>query len=125
MKIFKCMKCGKVIAILNSSSCGTFCCDTEMVELKANSVDAAVEKHVPVVEVIGSNVLVTVGDVEHPMTEEHYIEWIALSTKQGNQRKILKPGDAPKATFALVDGDEVVKAYAYCNLHGLWKTELN
>ena len=64
----------------------------------------------------------TVGSVEHPMLPEHYIEWIALQTKYGNQRKALKPGDAPCATFALVDGDEVVAAYAYCNLHSLWKS---
>lgn len=124
MKIFKCMKCGKVIAILNSSSCGTFCCDTEMVELKANSVDAAVEKHVPVVEVIGSNVLVTVGDVEHPMTEEHYIEWIILETNKGFQLANLQPGEKPEASFVINEEDTVGSVYAYCNLHGLWKKDV-
>ena len=124
MKIFKCMKCGKVIAILNPSSCGTFCCDTEMVELKANEVDAAVEKHVPVVEVIGSNVLVKVGEVEHPMGEDHYIEWIIIETGKGFQLINLEPGEKPEARFVLNEDEKLVRAYAYCNLHGLWKKEL-
>ena len=97
------------------------CCGQKMDELVPNTTDAAQEKHVPVVEVSGNIVTVTVGSVLHPMQPEHFIEWISLHTKQGNQRKELKPGDAPKAVFALVDGDEVESAYAYCNLHGLWK----
>lgn len=91
-----------------------------MTELTANTTDAAVEKHVPVVTVNGNTVEVNVGSVTHPMEEKHFIEWIALETKNGNQLKYLKPGDAPKAVFALTEGDEVVRAYAYCNLHGLW-----
>jgi superoxide reductase len=118
------MKCGTVIAILNNSSCGTFCCDTEMVELKANEVDAAVEKHVPVVEVIGSNVLVKVGEVEHPMGEDHYIEWIIIETGKGFQLINLEPGEKPEARFVLNEDENLVRAYAYCNLHGLWKKEL-
>ena len=79
------------------------------------------EKHVPVYEVNGNTVTVTVGSVEHPLLPEHYIEWIALKTKAGNQRKALKPGDAPKACFAICEDDEVEAVYAYCNLHSLWK----
>jgi len=94
-----------------------------MAELVAGTTDAAVEKHVPVVEVNGSTVTVTVGSTEHPMLEEHYIEWIVLKTAQGNQRKALKPGDAPKACFEICEGDTVEAAYEYCNLHSLWKTE--
>ena len=75
----------------------------------------------PVVEVNGTKVLVTVGSVEHPMTEEHLITWIYLETQQGCQKKMLTAGDASKASFALVEGDAVKAAYAYCNLHGLWK----
>ena len=90
-------------------------------EITPNTTDGAHEKHVPVVTVDGNQVTVTVGSVEHPMQPEHYIEWIALKTKAGNQRKALKPGDAPKAVFAITDGDEVEAVYAYCNLHGLWK----
>jgi superoxide reductase len=122
MKIsfYKCKKCGKVVAMLKGSPCDTMCCGEAMTELTANTTDAAVEKHVPVVTVNGNTVEVNVGSVTHPMEEKHFIEWIALETKNGNQLKYLKPGDAPKAVFALTDGDEVVRAYAYCNLHGLW-----
>ena len=95
-----------------------------MEEMIPNTADGALEKHVPVIEVNGRDVTVTVGSVEHPMLEEHYIMWIALETKQGAQRKTLLPGQAPKLSFALSEGDEVVAAYEYCNLHGLWKKDL-
>ena len=93
-----------------------------MKPIEPNTTDAAGEKHVPVIEQNGSMVTVTVGSVEHPMLDAHYIEWILLETKQGRQRKTLRPGDKPVATFALVEGDDVVAAYEYCNLHGLWKS---
>ena len=96
---------------------------SEMGELKANSTDAAGEKHVPVMTVEGNTVHVVVGSVLHPMTEEHSIQFIALETKQGVQRKALLPTDQPIADFVLAEGDEVVAAYEYCNLHGLWKVE--
>ena len=96
---------------------------SEMGELKANSTDAAGEKHVPVITVDGNKVHVVVGSVLHPMTEEHSIQFIALETKQGVQRKALLPTDQPVADFVLAEGDEVVAAYEYCNLHGLWKVE--
>ena len=92
-----------------------------MKELVPNTSDGATEKHVPVININGNQVEVVIGEVEHPMADVHYIEWIALETKQGMQRKSLNPGDAPKALFAIADGDEVVAAYAYCNLHGFWK----
>nr|WP_277061983.1 desulfoferrodoxin family protein [Solobacterium moorei] len=95
----------------------------EMVELKANSTDAAGEKHVPVITVNGNKVHVVVGSVIHPMTEEHSIQFIALETKQGVQRKALLSTDQPVADFVLAEGDEVMAAYEYCNLHGLWKVE--
>lgn len=120
-KFYKCAHCGKIIAVVKETGVPVMCCGQKMDELVPNTTDAAQEKHVPVVEVSGNIVTVTVGSVLHPMQPEHYIEWISLLTKQGNQRKELKPGDAPKAVFALVDGDEVESAYAYCNLHGLWK----
>lgn len=124
MQIFKCKKCGKVVMILKNSSCGTFCCGEEMVELKANVVDAAVEKHVPVISVEGSVVEVRVGEVTHPMQEEHYIEWILLETNKSSHIVYLNPGEEPVAHFALADGEEVVSAYDYCNLHGLWKKDM-
>ena len=121
MKFLRCKKCGKIIAIVNDTVVPTMCCGEAMEELIPGTTDAALEKHVPVYEVNGNIVTVTVGSVEHPMTPEHYIQWIAIKTKNGNQRKILTPTDAPKATFALIDGDEVLEVYEYCNLHGLWK----
>jgi len=93
-----------------------------MQEIIPNTVDAASEKHLPVISVVGNTVSIQVGSVEHPMTEQHYIQWIYIETKQGGQRKCLQPGDKPQAVFAL-DNDQIISAYAYCNLHGLWKTE--
>lgn len=123
VKFYVCKKCGKMIAVLKGSPCPTMCCGEAMQEVIANTTDAAQEKHVPVYEVKDNIVEVNVGSIDHPMTEEHYIEWVLLQTKQGNQRKALKPNNAPKVSFALVEGDEVVSVYAYCNLHGLWKAE--
>ena len=97
------------------------CCGEEMKELIPNTTDAAVEKHVPVVKVEGQKVTVTVGAAEHPMVPEHYIQWIAVATEQGNQRKELAPGGKPQAEFMICEGDQVKEVYAYCNLHGLWK----
>ena len=90
-------------------------------ERQKKSTDAAVEKHVPVISQEGNIVTVSVGSVEHPMIPEHYIEWISLETNKGNQRKVLQPNTPPTAQFALLDGEEVITAYAYCNLHSLWK----
>lgn len=92
-------------------------------ELTANTVDAAKEKHVPVIEKSGNLVTVKVGSVAHPMTKEHYITFIAIETKEGIQIKTLQPENQPEAVFVLADGDEMLAAYAYCNLHGLWKAE--
>ena len=94
-----------------------------MQEIIPGTTDAAQEKHVPVIQKEGNKVTVTVGEVEHPMLEEHYIQWISIETKEGNQRKILKPGEAPTAVFMLTESDELIAAYEYCNLHGLWKAE--
>ena len=123
LKVYRCKICGKIIAIVKDTGVPTICCGQEMEQIIPGTTDASVEKHVPVITVNGNGVEVKVGSVDHPMAPEHYIEWIALSTKQGNQRKCLKPGDAPVAKFALVAGDEVVKAYAYCNLHSLWSSK--
>lgn len=120
-RFFVCEHCGNMIAMVKDAGVPIMCCGQKMTELIPGTTDAAVEKHVPVYTVEGGKVLVTVGEVEHPMAEEHYIEWISLQTKSGNQRKQLAPGDAPKACFAICEGDEVEAVYAYCNLHGLWK----
>lgn len=120
MKFYKCEHCGNIIAMVKDVGVPVICCGQKMTELVPNTEDAAQEKHVPVYEKKSNILEVAVGSVEHPMAEEHHIEWIALQTDKGNQRKVLKPGDAPKADFALLDGEEVQAIYAYCNLHGLW-----
>ena len=121
MKFYRCKHCGQIIAVVKETGVPVICCGEKMEEIIPGTTDAAVEKHVPVYEVKDGIVTVTVGSVAHPMAEEHYIEWIALQTKSGNQRKTLKPGDEPKACFAICEGDEVEAVYAYCNLHSLWK----
>ena len=121
MRFFKCARCGQMVAVVKKKGCPIMCCGQPMEEIAAGSVDASLEKHVPVYTVEGNIVKVQVGSAEHPMLEEHYIEWVSLQTKQGNQRKALKPGDAPQVCFAMCEGDEVLAVYAYCNLHGLWK----
>ena len=121
MKFYRCVKCGQMVAMVEKKACPVKCCGEPMEEIIPGTTDASAEKHVPVWEVKDGLVTVRVGAAAHPMLEEHYIEWIALQTKGGNQRKALKPGDAPEAVFALVPGDEVLSASAYCNLHSLWK----
>ena len=121
MTIFKCEHCGNIIAYLKDSGVRVQCWGEEMKPLLPNTTDAAGEKHVPVITEDGNTVTVTVGAVEHPMLDAHYIEWILLETKEGRQRKTLKPGEKPVAVFSLTAGDEVIAAYEYCNLHGLWK----
>jgi superoxide reductase len=122
-KFFICRHCGNIIEKLLDSGIPVVCCGEEMGELVANTVDAAKEKHVPSVSIVGNIVQVDVGDVLHPMEEKHYIMWIYIHTKSGGQRKDLLPGEEPKAVFAL-DDDEVIAVYEYCNLHGLWKKDI-
>ena len=124
MKFFICQHCKNMVAYLYKDKCNVRCCGEEMVELVPNTTDGAKEKHVPVLARDGSTVTVSVGDVAHPMLDNHYITWIALETWEGMQRKQLVPGKEPKAVFALAEGDEPVAAYEYCNLHGLWKAEV-
>ena len=121
MKFYVCKHCGNIIAYAKNKGVPVMCCGEKMTELVPGSVDAASEKHVPVISVEGNKVTVTVGEVAHPMAEEDFIEWIALETAEGNQRKELKPGQKPEAVFMMTESDKVVAAYAYCNLHGLWK----
>ena len=120
-KFYVCKHCGKIIAVVKESGVPVMCCGQKMTEIVPGSVDAAAEKHVPVWTVEGNTVNVKVGEVAHPMLPEHYIEWVSLQSKCGNQRKQLRPGDASEVSFALTDGDEVEAVYAYCNLHSLWK----
>ncbi len=123
-----CKTCKNLIGIVSGSGNVPVCCNEPMKELRANTVDASGEKHLPVVTVEcddrGMRVLVNVGSVEHPMTDAHYIEWIYIETNKGGHRRSLTPSDKPTASFSLADGEIPVAAYAYCNLHGLWKTDL-
>lgn len=123
MKFYSCRHCGNIVAYVKDSGVRIVCCGEEMKELVPNTTDVAAEKHVPVIKVKGQKVTVEVGSAAHPMSQEHYIQWIALTTRQGNQRKELEPGQEPQAEFMICEGDEVVAVYAYCNLHGLWMSE--
>ena len=123
MKFYRCSHCGQIVAIVKETGVPVICCGEPMKEIVAGTTDASLEKHVPVFEVKDNKVFVTVGAAEHPMIPEHYIEWVSLKTKQGNQRKALAPGQAPKVCFSICEGDEVEAVYAYCNLHSLWKAE--
>ena len=123
-KFYKCKACGQIAAAVEKKACPIKCCGEPMEEIVANTVDAAKEKHVPVVSVEGNIVKVSVGSVEHPMTDAHLIQWICLETTQGMQRKVLTPTDKPYAEFALTADDKPVAVYEYCNLHGLWKAEV-
>lgn len=124
VKFYRCPVCGNIVVYVKESRVPVMCCGQKMQEIVPNTVDAAVEKHVPVVEVNGRDVLVKVGSVEHPMVPEHFIEFIVLETCCGYQVKHLKAGDAPEAKFTLNEGAKVLAVYEYCNLHGLWKKEL-
>lgn len=120
MKFYRCKHCGQIIAKVKDTKVPVICCGEPMSEIIPGSTDAAFEKHVPVIIREGNKVTVKVGEVDHPMLPEHFIEWIALETKHGNQRKSLKPGDKPAIDFCVSADDEVIAAYAYCNLHSLW-----
>ncbi len=122
-KFFICGHCGNIIEMVKDKGVPLMCCGQKMTELVPGSIEASEEKHLPVFTVDNNKVYVMIGEVEHPMSEEHYIEWISLETKSGNQIKYLTPGDKPVACFSISEGDEVEAIYAYCNLHGLWKTE--
>ncbi|WP_022760482.1 desulfoferrodoxin family protein [Butyrivibrio sp. AD3002] len=124
MNIFKCEKCGSMVIKINDAACTPVCCGDPMTALVPGTSDGAHEKHVPVVEVGGNKVTVKVGEVEHPMMDAHYIQYIWLETDKGYMQKKLTPSDKPVAEFVLADGEKAVAAYEYCNLHGLWKADI-
>jgi superoxide reductase len=119
-QIYKCSVCGNIVEVVHASVGQLFCCNKPMDLLKENTTDAAVEKHVPVVEKTDSGVKVTVGSVAHPMEDAHYIEWIEVIADGRSYKKFLKPGDEPKAEFNITADEIIVREY--CNLHGLWKS---
>ena len=116
--LIRCNKCGKILNVIKNSSCDTICCGEPMSEIKANSVDAAVEKHVPTYEKNGEKIIVRVN---HVMEEEHYIEWVAMSCDKRFEKVIFNPGDEPIAEFTYIPGSTI---YSYCNKHSLWKNDV-
>ncbi len=121
MNLYRCSICGNVISLLSGDADHITCCGEKMQKLKANTVDASHEKHVPACTVKDDQIFVQVGETIHPMLEEHYIEWIALVKDDKIIRVNLKPGEEPKAVFPYEENAEI---YEYCNLHGLWKTSI-
>lgn len=124
VKLYRCAHCGNIVEMVEDKGVKVVCCGEPMQLLNPNTTDAATEKHVPVVEASGNKVVVKVGSVEHPMTEEHHISFIILETDKGVQKKYLDPTGKPEAEFVLADGEKAVAAYEYCNLHGFWKAAL-
>lgn len=118
-EIYKCEICGNIADIVHASAGVLVCCGQPMTLQVENTVDAAKEKHVPVIENVKGGVLIKVGAVEHPMLESHYIEWIEVQTKNKIYRKHLNPGDIPQALFLI--NEEVISVREYCNIHGLWR----
>jgi len=119
LEIYKCEVCGNIVEVLHGGDGALICCGKPMRLFRENTTDAAKEKHVPVIEKMAGGYKVQVGSVPHPMTAEHWIEWIELLADGAAYRKFLEPGDAPEATFAITATN--VTAREYCNLHGLWK----
>ena len=120
-EFFKCAKCGKIIEVINNSPVPTICCGEEMQELKANSSDAALEKHVPVIETCDNLVTIKVGSTLHPMEEAHSIKWVRVVTNQRQLHYDLGPNKEPVVKFTKDSLEEILEVYAYCDLHGLWK----
>lgn len=119
LQIYKCEICGNIVEVLHEGAGELVCCGQPMKLLVANTVDAAKEKHVPVIEKTASGVTVKVGSVTHPMEEKHYIEWIEIIADGKAYRQFLKPGNAPEAVFEIKASK--IEAREHCNLHGLWK----
>ena len=122
-KFYICRHCGNLIFNIHDSNVPVSCCGEKMEQLIPNTVEASGEKHKPVASVENGVVSVAVGSVAHPMAPEHSIEWVFVETENGGQLKRLNPGSEPEVKFLLGD-EKVVAVYAYCNLHGLWMTEL-
>lgn len=121
-KFFRCEVCGNIVGLVNEGGGTLTCCGQPMKLLEANTKDAALEKHVPAFKLDGNTLTVTVGEVLHPMTEEHYIQWIAVYQDKHMQRTELTPDGKPETVFT-IDGNKPFTVYEYCNLHGLWKAD--
>ncbi len=123
-RFFICPHCGNIIGMIHNAGVPVMCCGQKMQPLEPGTVEASHEKHIPVVTVDGATVSVNVGSVAHPMSDEHHIAWVYLETNCGGQRKCLPHDGTPIVSFALAEGEEPIAAYAYCNLHGLWKADI-
>ena len=123
-KFYICEKCGNLVEKIEDSGVPMMCCGQKMTPIVAGTVEASREKHIPVATVEAGHVKVVVGSVEHPMAEEHSILWVELKTDKGIQRKNLEVGKPPVVTFALSDDEKPIEVLAYCNLHGLWKSDI-
>lgn len=122
-QIYKCATCGNIIEVLHGGAGQLVCCGEPMILLKENTVDASLEKHVPVIEKTETGIIVKIGSIPHPMEETHYIEWIEIITKDNkSDKKFLNPGEKPEAEFC-IPFENVLFAREYCNLHGLWKSK--
>lgn len=119
LEVYKCEVCGNIVEVLHGGEGSLVCCGQDMIRLNENTVDAAKEKHVPVIEKVAGGVKVKVGDVPHPMEEKHWIEFVELIADGKVYRQFLNPGEAPEAFFS-IEGDNLT-AREFCNLHGLWK----
>lgn len=122
-KFYICNHCGNMVGFINDRGAPMVCCGEKMSELVPNTVEASTEKHLPSVTVSGDKVTVQIGSVLHPMEEEHFIKFVYVETELGGQRKSCAVGSEPKMTFSFVD-DKPLAVYSYCNLHGLWKTDI-
>ena len=120
---YRCAKCGNIVVKVVEGGGVITCCGAPMEVIEPNTTDAATEKHVPVVSVEGDKIIVNVGSADHPMVEEHFIQWIYVVTEEGVLARCLKPGEAPHAEITL-GGQKPLMVFEYCNLHGLWKTDL-
>ncbi len=119
-QVYKCNECGNIVEVLHTGQGELVCCGQPMELLQEKATDAGLEKHVPVVETTTSGTKVKVGSVPHPMEEKHYIEWVELITDGESCRHFLKPGDKPEADFDI--SGQIVSAWEYCSIHGLWKS---
>lgn len=124
LELYYCPYCGKIIAVIKKTNVPTVCCGMPMQHIVPGTVDASIEKHVPVIKKIGNSVIVSIGSEEHPSTDDHYIQWIVLLTSKGLHARSIRPGERPRAIFLLNENEDVHAAMEYCNLHKLWRKDV-
>lgn len=122
-KFYICRHCGNLVQMIHDSQVPMICCGEKMTELKANTSDGAGEKHLPVIHLEDGAININVGEVDHPMIPEHFIQWVYVETNKGGYCYNFQPNEEPNVSFSIPD-EEVIAVYAYCNLHGLWMTKL-